>query len=236
MVSIQPPSGPPGYGAMPAPTAADRIRVAWQQRPVSDYHFEFWTAFGWTILTCGFYGFYVVYQLVRRSRDHNLRRIEMLDAATTFAWEKAAASGIVNELQPNFGRISAELGVLRHQAGEFRDPVVWTVLSIVASTIVHVIVYILLDGDLVTHDRAEGAIESELSLIYARLGAPVPQPDPSRLKARHNYVGRVIATLATCGVYAFWWLYNVMVEGNAHFDHNWRWEDALVASVQQLGA
>jgi hypothetical protein len=220
---------------MPAPSAADRIRIAWQQRPETDYHFEFWTAFGWTILSCGFYSFYVFYQLIRRSRDHNLRRIALLEASTTFAWEKAQANGISNELQPNFNRISAELGVLQRQAGEFRDPVVWTLISIVASLVVHIIMYILLDGDLVKHDRAEGAIEHELSIIYTRLGAPVPPPDPSRLKDKHNYVGRVIATIATCGLYSLWWLHDVMVEGNAHFDHNWRWEDALVASVQQLG-
>ena len=143
-VSIQPPLGPSGYGALPAPTAADRIRLAWQQRPVSDYHFEFWTAFGWTLLTCGVYGFYVLYQLVRRSREHNLRRIELLDAATTFAWQKAEANGITGELGPNFGHISAELAVLRQQASEFRDPVVWTVISLVASTIVHIIVLSLI--------------------------------------------------------------------------------------------
>jgi hypothetical protein len=220
---------------MPAPSAADRIRIAWQQRPETDYHFDFWTALGWTLLSCGFYGFYVFYQLIRRSRDHNLRRIAMLEASSTFAWEKAQANGISNELQPNFNRISAELGVLQRQAGEFRDPIVWTLISIIASFVVHIIMYILLDGDLVKHDRAEGAIEHELSIIYTRLGAPVPPPDPSRLKDTHNYVGRVIATIATCGLYSLWWLHDVMVEGNAHFEHNWRWEDALVASVQQLG-
>ncbi len=227
--------GPQGYGALPMPAASERIRIAWQQRPESDYRFEFWTALGWTLLTCGIYGFYVFYQLVRRARDHNLRRIAMLEAATTFAWEKAEANGVSSELQPNFNRISAELGVLRQQAGEFRDPMVWTLLSIVASAVVHIIAYILLDGDLVAHDRAEGAIEYELSIIYTRLGAPVPQPDPTRLKAKHNYVNRVLATVATCGLYSLWWLYDMMVEGNAHFDHNWHWEDALVASVQQLG-
>ena len=36
-----------------------------------------------------------------------------------------------------------------------------------------IIMFILLDGDLFTHDRAEGAIEHELSVIYTRLGAPV---------------------------------------------------------------
>lgn len=219
---------------MPLPSAADRVRIAWQQRADSDYVFSFWTSLGWTILTCGIYGFYVIYQLVRRSRDHNLRRIEMLDAATTFAWQQAEAKGLTNDLQPNFSRISVELGVLRHQSTQFRDPLVWTLLSIFG--VVHIILYILLDGDLVVHDRAEGAIEHELSTIYTRLGAPVPAPDPTRMKARHNYVGRVIATLLTCGVYGYFWLYNVMVETNMHYEHNWRWEDGLAASVQQLAA
>ncbi len=70
------------------------MRAAWQRRNETDYIFDFWTALGWTILTCGIYGFYVLYQLVRRSRDHNLRRIEMLDAATGFAWERAGQSGM----------------------------------------------------------------------------------------------------------------------------------------------
>jgi len=210
------------------------VRIAWQQRGETDYRFDFWTALGWTILTCGIYGFYVTYQLVRRSRDHNARRLELLDAATALAWQRAEASGISTELQPNFNRVWAELGVLRHQATQFRDPVVWTLLSILG--IVRIIVVILLDGDLVDHDRAEGAVEHELSTIYTRLGAAVTAPDPSRMKQRHNYVGRVVATLLTCGIYFLWWEYNVMTDANVHYDHNWRWEDSLAASVQQLAA
>jgi hypothetical protein len=228
------PYGQPAYYQAPSP--ADRVRISWQQRAETDYRFAFWTAFGWTLLTCGIYGFYVTYQLVRRSRDHNARRIEMLDAATTFAWQQAEARGVTGELQPSFDRISAELGILRHQATQFRDPLVWTIISVVGRGIVDIILFILLDGDLVTHDRAEGAIEHELSVIFTRLGAPVAAPDPTRMKDKHNYVGRVIATLATCGIYSLFWLNDVMTEGNAHFEHNWRWEDGLAASVQQLAA
>ena len=61
----------------------------------------------------------------------------MLDAASVFAWQQAEASGVGDELQPNFNRISAELNVLRQQATEFRDPVVWTILSIIGYGIVH---------------------------------------------------------------------------------------------------
>jgi hypothetical protein len=219
---------------MPQASPIDRVRVAWQGRGASDYIFSFWTALGWTILSCGLYSFYVTYQLMRRSRDHNLRRIEMLDAATAFAWQQAETRGLSAELQPNFGRISAELAVLRNQSTGFRDPVVWTLLTLFG--IVRIIMYIILDGDLVDHDRAEGAIENELSAIYARLGVSVPPPDPSRLKGRHQYGLRILVLLVTCGLYSLWWEYDVMVDGNRHFEHNWRWEDGLVAGVQQLGA
>ena len=37
----------------------------------ADYIFEFWSAFGWTVLTCGIYGFYIIYQLdAPRPRSH----------------------------------------------------------------------------------------------------------------------------------------------------------------------
>lgn len=219
---------------MPVPPPAERVRVAWQRRAETDYRFDFWTALGWTILSCGLYSFYITYQLVRRSRDHNARRLEMLDAATALAWQTAETRGISSELQPNFNRIAAELGVLRQQTTQFRDPALWTVLTIFG--FVQYIIYILLDGDLVDHDRAEGAVEHELSTIYARLGASVVAPDPTRMKQRHNYVGRVVATLLTCGIYTLWWEYDMMIDANDHYDHNWRWEDSLAASVQQLAA
>ncbi len=123
--------------------------------------------------------------------------------------------------------------MLRQQSTQFRDPIIWVLLAVVTG-IAQYIAYILLDGDLVTHDFAEGAIEAELSTIYTRLGAPVAPPDPTRLKGKHNYVGRIVATLLTCGIYGLWWLYDIMTEGNRHFEHNWVWEDGLTASVQQI--
>jgi hypothetical protein len=234
-----PPYGPeqfptgPTWGPVTPPPAADRVRAAWQRRHETDYIFNFWSAFGWTILTLGIYSLYIVYQLARRSRDHNLRRLELLDAATTFAWEQAQAKGMTEELRPGFERISQNMMPLRRLTTEFRDPIIWTLLCAVTGIATYVL-YVFLDGDLVTHDHAEGAVEADLSEIYARLGAPVPPPDPGRLKGRHNYVGRIIATLASCGVYSFFWLYDLMTEGNRHFEHNWRWEDGLAQSVQSL--
>jgi hypothetical protein len=123
---------------------------------------------------------------------------------------------------------------LRYQSTQFRDPVLWMVLAIFFNGITQIVAYILLDGDLIAHDHSEGAIEHELAAIYTRLGAAVEAPNPNRLKGPHNYVGRVIATIATCGIYQYWWMYDIMTEGNRHFEENWRWEDSLAHSVQAL--
>ena len=186
-----PPYNAPGpYGTPPPPMpAADRVRSAWQQRYESDYIFSFWTAFGWTLLTCGIYGFYVLYQQMRRSRDHNRRRVELLDAAMTFAWEQAHEQGKTEQVRPAFERMAPQMAVLRQQTTEFRDPALWVVIDIVTGGIARFVAYVFLDMDLVTHDHAEGAIEAELSQVYAELGTPLTPPDPGRLKGRHNYVG-----------------------------------------------
>jgi hypothetical protein len=239
-----PPSG--GFGPQPeapiayAPhygsplSAGDRVRMAWQRRHETDYIFSFWTAFGWTVLTCGIYTIYIVYQLMRRDRDHNIRRIELLDAATTFAWERAIDRGIGEELRPAFERIGMHMTTMRSMTTEFREPAIWALIAFFVGGIAEIIAFIFIDGDLVKHDYAEGAIEAELSAIYARLGVTIAPPDPTRLKQQHNYAGRVVAAVLTCGVYLFWWEYDVMVEGNRHFEHNWRWEDDLARGVQSL--
>jgi hypothetical protein len=146
---------------------------------------------------------------------------------------------MADDLRPHFERISTQMAALRQQSTQFRDPTAWMIIGILgfvlgALTIVYIVAFIFLDQDLVTHDLAEGAIESELSTVYSRLDAPIAPPDPTRLKGRHNYVGRIVATIFTCGIYSLWWEYDVMVEGNRHFAHNWHWEDDLAASVQGL--
>lgn len=227
----------PGPGAAPVPVpATDRVRLACERRAETDYVFDFWTAFGWTLLTCGVYLVYVVYQLVRRSRDHNLRRLELLDAANTVAWERAQAQGLADELRPRFERVAEHLEPLRRVAAEFRDPVVWLILAVVARGIVEIVAFILLDGDLVKHDQAERAVEDELAAIYERLGTPIataPRAEPAH--EPQNYVGRTVVSLVTCGVYTLFWLYDEMGDGNRHFRQNWAWEDGLASAVQAGG-
>jgi len=225
------PPVPPQPPAMPP---AERVRAASQRRSETDYIFEYWSALGWTVLTLGIYGLYVLYQLVRRMREHNVRRLELFDASIAAAWEEAGRRGIQEELRPSFERAAGHLAVLRQMTQDFREPAIWLVLAVVARGITEIVAFVLLDQDLVRHDRAEVGVEYEISLIYAALGQQVPLPDQSRVKAPDNYVGRILATIFSFGIYMFWWYYNQMDVPNAHFRDNWPAEDALLRGVEGL--
>jgi hypothetical protein len=208
------------------------VRAAYDQRAAADYVFTNpgLNAF-LALITCGIWGFYLFYQLMRRDRDHNRRRYELLSAANEYAWQQAQTRGLADELRPAFERAAAGLQPLQRLTTEFRDPAIWLLIDIFFGGIGRLIGFVFIDQDLDEHDRAEVATEGELAQIYGRLGVPLPAPDPGRIKGRHNYVGRVIASILTCGVYWFWWLYDMQVEGNRHVEGNWPFEDALVAAI-----
>jgi hypothetical protein len=208
--------GPPQMPAAPAVPAAERVRVAARRRDETDYIFHYWSALGWTIL---------------RMRDHNARRLEVLDAATTVAWERAGRQGLQQELAPSFERAAGHLAVLRRMTGDFREPVIWLLLAIVARGIAEIVGFVLLDQDLIKHGQAEAGAGHELSEIYGRLGQQVPSLDQGQVKRPDNYVGRILAAIFTLGVYMFWWFYNQMDEPNKHFASNWAQEDELVTAA-----
>ena len=52
------------------------------------------------------------------------------------------------------------------RVGGCREPVIWVVLAIVARGVAEIGAFVLLDQDLIKHDRAEVGAEYELSLIY----------------------------------------------------------------------
>jgi hypothetical protein len=229
-----PPPPPPSDGSWSvAPTsAAERVQWAVARRPQSDYVFEGpGLNIFLTLITCGIFGFYLFDQLMRRDQDHLRRRYDLFDAANTYAWERANAAGLADELRPAFERNANHLEVMRRQTTEFRDPGIWLILSILAGGIAQIVGFVFIDQDLDTHDRTEGALEDELATIYARLGMSLPRPDPSRVKGKHSYPARIIVTILTCGVYFYWWLYDMQVEGNQHVVGSWPFEDALVLAV-----
>ncbi len=116
---------------------------------------------------------------------------------------------------------------------EFRDPAIWTLLSFLSSGIATVVAFVLLDGDLVRHTAAERAVQADLGRVYLRLGQDLG-PVEVAAKGKHNYGGRIAASLGSLGIYLLWWYRDVMVEANRHFEEDWAWEDRLGAAVYYL--
>ncbi|HEX4493261.1 MAG TPA: hypothetical protein VH914_18810 [Acidimicrobiia bacterium] len=213
---------------------ADRLRLAWQRRHETDYILRFPSALGWFVITGGGYGFYVLYQLLRRGHAHNRRRIELLDAATELAWDQARARGLNEELRPHFERIAERARALQELNAEFRDPALWVVLAAATLGLAQLAAWTAVDGDLARHDDAERAIEIELAAIYSRMGAYLAAPNASASTPRHRARRRIAATIATAGLYAIWWVRDLMREGNDHFRDNWRFEDDLANASRSM--
>jgi hypothetical protein len=53
---------------------------------------------------------------------------------------------------------------------EFREPLIWAALAVVAHGIVQIVAFVFLDQDLTRHLQAKSSAGQELSLIYGRLG------------------------------------------------------------------
>ena len=52
--------------------SAERVRIAWQRRSETDYRFEKpWLNVVLMLITCGIFGYYLFYQLVKRDRSHD---------------------------------------------------------------------------------------------------------------------------------------------------------------------
>lgn len=221
---------------IPQPGPVPRLQAAVARRSETDYIFSFWTALGWTILTCGIYGLYVMYRLFWRSVEHNKRRLEVLDAARLLAWQRSTERGLGDELTPRFEALGSHLAELQRLTTEFREPVIWAIIAAISSGIGQIVGYIFIDRDLGRHERAERAAEQELVGIFGALGVPMPPPDAHPPKEQHNYVGRIVATVFTLGLYALWWTYDLMVEGNEHQRRNWASDDALWTAAGALAA
>jgi hypothetical protein len=214
-----------------ARTADERIQTAVGERPSTDDIFDVRGAIGWTVITFGLYAFYLFYQLMRRSRDHNLRRTALLFAAQELARQRAARSAQTGEteaLGPALERVHAEVQSLRAMDDVYRDPTIWLLFSFLGSGLVWLTEAIVLDQDLTRHERHERAAEAELTRVFAALGVFLPPPAEAT-KQPHSYAGRVLALIGTFGLYSLWWAADLMREGNAHIHQDQAWEDALAA-------
>jgi len=146
-----------------------------------------------------------------------------------FGWRRPAA-GAQGELSPSFQRAAAHLAVLKKMTGISRTRH-WLVLSVVANGIVHVIAFILLDQDLVGHDRPRWASIRAGSHLWS--SPPSAYPDAGEPSASTTMWAGPWPPSSRWHLLPLWY-YNMMTEPNRHFYANWAQEDALALVIAAM--
>jgi hypothetical protein len=211
-------------------------------RAQTDYRFRWGSYFGWTVLTLGFFRYYGTFKLVERRTRHVQRRL----AFSSYLWHtlagRADATGRRAEVQEgldNLSRIHAQIEA--YERTHKREPVLWMLLHLglnVVTGIGFIIAFIInhfLNADLRFLETWEQSFGQNVEWVMRRLGYDVHLPErnqfgmepvPSRSTGLY-----VFLSIITIGLFAIYWRYTLMIDGNAHFDADDRMEDVILGGL-----
>jgi hypothetical protein len=202
-----------------------------RRRDETDYRFSYWSYLGWTILTFGIYGHYATFKLVERRTLHAQRRL----AFQSYFWHalnaRAEAAGQreqVAEGLDNLSRVYQQMDAFERR--NRREPILWMLLRIVFS-VVGAYINHFLNKDMLFYDEWETSYAANAEWVMQRLGYPVALPrrrTPVQSRSTGLYV---VLSIVTFGIFAMFWRYSVMADGNGHFDDDAAMEDALLRAM-----
>ncbi|MHB1326433.1 MAG: DUF4234 domain-containing protein, partial [Thermoleophilia bacterium] len=127
-----------------------------RQRTETDWQTEFWPAFLLSIVTCGIYMFFILFKLLERREQHFERMVNMRTHLMDVLKEKAAAAGKTVDLEEDMKQLEGlDYDATNRDHQGDKSPVMWLVLSLVASPVVYYVYYFLNDDFRAheSHDR-----------------------------------------------------------------------------------
>lgn len=206
------------------------------RRNETDYRFNWGTYVGWTILTLGIFSHYATYKLIERRREHAARRL----AFSSYLWHALAARadavgrrGEVQEALDNLSRIHAQIE--SYERSNKRDAALWTILRFLAGPAGFFINHFL-HADFRFLDTWETSMGQNVEWILQKLGFPAAIPPRSRQVEERSTPVYVVLSIITFGLFAVYWRYAVMKDGNMHFDEDDQMENAILRSLGLAGA
>ncbi|MGH2829245.1 MAG: DUF4234 domain-containing protein [Actinomycetota bacterium] len=205
------------------------------RRGETDYRFSWGTYIGWNLLTFGIYSHYATYKLVERRREHAQRRL----AFSSYLWHALAARADslgrraeVQEGLDHLSRIHAQIE--SYERKNKRDPALWTILRFVAAP-VGAYVNHFLNADFRFLDTWESSFSQNVEWVLQRLGLPAGLPARTRQTPVRSTAVYVLLTIVTLGLFAIWWRYAMMKDGNDHFDEDDAVENAILRGMGIAG-
>lgn len=201
-----------------------------QQRVTTDWTTDPGTAVLLTIVTCGIYGLYIFYKLFERRDLHFARVANTVNTATALIAEKAAAAGKSELIAQEMGQIEMVQREIYAQSRE-RGAVLWLVLAIFTGGIGTFIGYYLLMDDFARHDQLESQFFTLASQALAKLGLASQPSQAVPVIPERNFVTFLLLSIITCGIYGFYWLYVLVMDGNDQFAAQVPWEDFIYTAL-----
>jgi len=210
-----------------------------RRRQETDYRFNYWSYLGWNILSIGFYSLYATYKLVERRTQHARRRLAFMSYFWHALNQRAEASGTRDEVAEgldNLSRIYQQVDgfELRNK----REPILWMLLRLVGFLVfppvagaVGAYTNHFLNKDLLFFDEWESSYAANAEWVMQRLGMPVAIPRRARPIQNRSTGLYIFLSIITFGIFAMYWRYATMNDGNGHFDDDALMEDALLRAL-----
>jgi len=201
-----------------------------QQRVDSDWSTDPGMAVLLSIVTCGIYGYYIFYKLLERRDLHLARMTNMVNTSVALLKEKAARSGKYELVGQELSQIEMVQRGIYDQSRE-RGAALWLVIGLVTGGIGILIGYYFIMDDMARHDQLEAQYFTLMSAALAKMGLSGQASQAAPNIPDRNFVVYLVLSLVTCGIYAFYWLYALIEDGNRHIEAQVPWEDFIYSAL-----
>ena len=200
-----------------------------QQRVTTDWTTDPGTAVLLSVVTCGIYGLYIFYKLMERRDLHFARVANMVNSSMPLLKEKAAAAGKAELISQELAALEMVQRDIYEQSRE-RGAVLWLVLGIVTGIATLIGYYFIMD-DFSRHDQLEAQYFTLMSGALTKLGLSSQASQAAPSMPEREFVTFLLLSIVTCGIYAFYWIYVMVMDGNTHVEAQVQWEDYIYSAL-----
>lgn len=185
----------------------------------------------------------LVYYMVERHDDHFKRDALLRNGIIDFLSGSSQRKGI---------NICTELAAMNNADLQCRTQeldrsgLTWMVIFILISSILTVfgvigplistlfafIVLSFLTKDLYDHSNKQHYFNMQTAIAFRKLGLGKIEVSERHIPYRNNGI-YILLSFITLTLFTFYWWYTVVIDGNAHFDGQWSFEDSLLDAMEE---
>lgn len=200
-----------------------------QQRVTTDWTTDAGMAVLLTFITCGIYGFYILYKLIERRDAHLARMANVVNLSIAMLRQKAESEGKTAALGDELAQLELIQREMYDQSRERGAPL-WVALAIFTGVGLFIGYYFIMT-DMVRHDRLESGYFTVMSRALAKLELSTRPSQAAPETPERNFVSYLLLSLVTCGFFSFYWMYVLIDDGNRHVERQVQWEDFVYSAL-----